>query len=84
MKSLPPEVVEAYERRFGELGAAPAALRGACLSCIHRDLYIERAESAAEHQTDTKAVHDNDSDALGADAGKALLLASDQTHHENA
>jgi len=26
MKALPPEVVAAYERRFGELGAAPAAL----------------------------------------------------------
>ena len=26
MKALPPEVVAAYEQRFGELGAAPAAL----------------------------------------------------------
>lgn len=57
---------------------------GPTLSCIHRDLYSERAESAAKHQTDTKPVHDDDGDALGADTGKALLLASDQTHHENA
>lgn len=57
---------------------------GPTLSCIHRDSYIERAESAAEHQADTKPVHGDDGDALGTDTGKALLLASDQTHHENA
>jgi hypothetical protein len=56
-------------------------LRGADLELVPLSIAIE---SAAKHQADTKPVHDDDSDALGADAGKALLLASDQTHHENA